>query len=988
MSVRLLMVFLCAAIIPVRAELGIRVLFGVTDKESAKWDGSVSVDRGRITRIDPWRFNNEDQILGENSWKVSTRPLMVRTAAEARPVVSNGVILWLSGEDESTEIKLKTAQGDFSLRLSDLPYGKFGHALGERVAVDRIPPASQVTSSLDEQDYPAAALAPNGDIWLAYLEFRHNPDHDKLRAPLTAAPKDFSGYTAPPGGDQVLVKRLSKSRWSEPIAMTPPGGDLYRPSIAIDGSGRPWVFWSSNEKGNFDLWARPIEKGAPGKVVRISDAPGSDVFAAAATDAGGRVWVAWQGWRQGRAAIFAATQRGNSFSAPAAVSNSPADEWNPAMAADSTGRVTVAWDSYRNGSFDIYARTATAPGAWGPEIAVVATAKYEAYPSIAYDTQGRLWMAYEEGPEGWGKDFGAYRSTGVSVYFARAVRLIGLDSSGRLIQPESDLGVALPGVAAMREDTAGRQSEAVGWEKPDVERASRREPNAHPLPPPEPRNTLPRLTVDASGRIWLAFRSSHPTLWNPIGTVWSEYVASFDGQAWTGPIYLFRSDNILDNRPALVSRRAGDLMVLGSSDYRREIQLLTKRGWDVSLIRTYGFPDPYNNDLYASELTLPPAPRPVPGRDLGPPPPPTLVSSAGPEQSAISKLRDYRVKAADGDLKLVRGEFHRHSEISYDGALDGTLLDQWRYILDAVGLDWVGCCDHDNGGAREYSWWTTQKLSDMFYTPGKFTPMFSYERSVAYPEGHRNVIFAQRGVRPLPRLPITKAEAGGPAPDTQMFYAYLKQFGGVTASHTSGTDMGTDWRNNDPDAEPIVEIYQGMRQNYEMPDAPRSNSEKDSIGGWRPKGFINLALERGYQFGFEASSDHVSTHMSYSIVLVADDRREAILESLRKRHVYAATDDILADVSSGSHLMGDVFSTAEAPELRVKLSGTAPFARVQVIKDNQYVYTTEPAAREVEFRWRDNAPQPGKTSYYYVRGEQQDGELVWASPFWITYTGK
>ena len=28
---------------------------------------------------------------------------------------------------------------------------------------------------------------------------------------------------------------------------------------------------------------------------------------------------------------------------------------------------------------------------------------------------------------------------------------------------------------------------------------------------------------------------------------------------------------------------------------------------------------------------------------------------------------------------------------------------------------------------------------------------------------------------------------------------------------------------------------------------------------------------------------------------------------------------------------------------------------------------------------------PGKTAYYYVRGEQEDGELVWASPMWITY---
>ena len=30
--------------------------------------------------------------------------------------------------------------------------------------------------------------------------------------------------------------------------------------------------------------------------------------------------------------------------------------------------------------------------------------------------------------------------------------------------------------------------------------------------------------------------------------------------------------------------------------------------------------------------------------------------------------------------------------------------------------------------------------------------MYTYERSVNYPDGHRNPVFAQRGVRPLPRL--------------------------------------------------------------------------------------------------------------------------------------------------------------------------------------------------------------------------------------------
>lgn len=195
-----LLLLLIAFAAPGTADVGIRILLGVTDKEAAKWDGSATVDRGRITRTDPWRFTKEDEILGVGSWKASTAPVMNRTAAEAKSVVENGVILWLSGEDETSNVSIATAQGNFSVRLADIPYGKFQHVLDGRVAVDRIPPSTQVTSSLEEQDYPAAAAAPNGDVWLAYLEFKHNPNHNKLRAPLTAAPKDFSAYTAAPGG--------------------------------------------------------------------------------------------------------------------------------------------------------------------------------------------------------------------------------------------------------------------------------------------------------------------------------------------------------------------------------------------------------------------------------------------------------------------------------------------------------------------------------------------------------------------------------------------------------------------------------------------------------------------------------------------------------------------------------------------------------------------------------------------------------------------
>jgi hypothetical protein len=109
------------------------------------------------------------------------------------------------------------------------------------------------------------------------------------------------------------------------------------------------------------------------------------------------------------------------------------------------------------------------------------------------------------------------------------------------------------------------------------------------------------------------------------------------------------------------------------------------------------------------------------------------------------------------------------------------------------------------------------------------------------------------------------------------------------------------------------------------------------------------------------------------------------MDAFRKRRVYGATENILADVRCGEHFMGEEFSTNAPPAISVKLAGTANFAKVHIVKDNQYVYSTEPNTKTVDFVWKDAAAQKGKTSFYYVRGEQADGELVWVSPMWITY---
>ena len=226
----------------------------------------------------------------------------------------------------------------------------------------------------------------------------------------------------------------------------------------------------------------------------------------------------------------------------------------------------------------------------------------------------------------------------------------------------------------------------------------------------------------------------------------------------------------------------------------------------------------------------------------------------------------------------------------------------------------------------------------------------------------------------MPRGDIKGTPEEG-TPDTKILYAYLKHFGGICASHTSGTNMGTDWRDNDPDVEPVVEIYQGHRHNYEHDGAPRSPTAETQIGGYQPAGFIWNALEKGYRLGFESSSDHVSTHMELRRrPRRSDTRARRSSTPSSKRHSYAATDNIILDVRSGDHLMGDEFETDKPPTLSIKATAPTPIAK-RARRPRQQVrsVTTEPGqARGGRSRYTDDDAKPGETHYYYVRVEQAD----------------
>jgi len=942
-------------------------------KAPTPWDGRLSVSAGSIRQIRLWQEDPRNRVEGDR-WTLTTRRVIPwnrqqrARGHDAMPLKDGAIVVELTDVTPDSELDFQTVQGDFSFALKEIEPGAKRSFLGGLVQVSRMANTAIILSAPTEDDYPAAALGPDGALYVAYTAFTHGKDFQKkLAVPEPLEGKDFDILAQPVGGDQVLLLRLDGDKWTAPGAVTPPHSDVYRTAIAVDGSGGVWVFWSANRDDNWDLYARRLHGNRWSKTMRLSTDPGPDTFPTATTDSSGNVWVAWQAFREGSSDILAAGQEGTTFSDPMLVADADANLWTPAVAASSDGRLAVAWDSYENGNYDVFGRVWSG-GSFGEKIVIANTPQAEMRPSATFDPAGRLWIAYEESPENWGKDWGALEQTGVALYQQRTVA-VRVWAESRLWRPAEDPAVAF-------QPAGGRQKLAV-----------------------------PRLTIDATGRVWLAVRSPRLGTRTNVGTAWFEHVAWYEGDRWSGEVVVPRTDNILDNRPALVPMPSGKVVMVGSTDGRFTtgsrlpqwfVKTLLKQGEKIKQKPLPSrWPDPVNNELMMAELSGPAGtPRPVRLEPAAPAETAAPSAEAVKEAAEVARARAARVTVGGKTLRLVRGEFHRHTEISSDGGGDGLLMDMWRYGMDVAALDWIGNGDHDNGGGRDYSWWIIQKTTHLFQVPGAFTPMYTYERSCSYPDGHRNVVFDRRGIRTLPRLQGGRGkamddlpqEAPRPhTPDTQMLYRYLAYFDGVCASHTSGTDMGTDWRDNDGKVEPIVEIYQGCRQSYEMPGAPRSNTADDSRGGWRPMGFVSLALKKGYRLGFQASSDHISTHISYCNVWVEEPTRKAILAAMKARHVYGATDNIIADVRCGEHFMGDEFSVDSRPSLRIRLIGTQPFAKVHVIKDGNYVHSASPGKKEVQFDWTDFAAKPGRTSYYYVRGEQEDGELVWVSPMWITY---
>ena len=787
-----------------------------------------------------------------------------------------------------------------------------------------------------EDDLPSIAAAPDGSVWLVWLAYSDRRD-------------------------EIAVRPWKDGEWGNMRYVPNTSGDVWLPQAGVDADGRLWVVWSQMLAGNWDIFARSYdeEQSAWGPMIRLTDNVLPDVYPRLAADGRGGLALVWQGFRGRHSNIYLKTfERAAGWSDTVQITGRPANDWEPAVAIDSSGTVWVAYDSYVNGNYDVFLTGVRDGEITVPELAVAATGRYEAKATVAVDRADRVWVAWESGGANWGKDTGYNirpRQPGVVIGANRGVNVAAY-AEGRLQAPVEQL-------QAVFDAGAGTPK----W------------------------TYHPHVFVDAKGNLHVVAKRLIRHRGESTGTrgYWEYWMTRYSGDSWTDAEPVPHSFGRSSTRISAASAQDGSLWLAWPTDNRT----------------TAYAHRPIRGEVWAGRL--------APAGDA---PAPTLeplaleaveIKEWHPNEAAdLDAMRGYRTTVHGRTVQIVRGDFHRHTELSWDGGggNDGNLQEFYRYMIDAAAMDFGASTDHQ-GGSYDYWWWYSQKMTDMHHLPGVYTSIFGYERSATQPNGHRNIFFADRSGQVTPffmrgttryalgRNPIGDMPAVGSGDlvrdDTKHLYEDVRRMGGIAISHTSGTRMGTDWRDNDPEIEPVVEIMQGARTNYEYVGAPlsaRSGDPQDAPGGYQPIGMVRNAWNKGYRLGTTVSSDHGSTHYSYTMVYADRVTRQGILDAIRRRHTYGATDNILLDVRMGGNFMGDEFHTAAPVPMTVKVRGTTDLARVTVFRGERLLYVHEPEGQEALFEYLDQGASAGMgLQYYYVRVEQSDGNVAWGSPIWVNY---
>jgi len=360
--------------------------------------------------------------------------------------------------------------------------------------------------------------------------------------------------------------------------------------------------------------------------------------------------------------------------------------------------------------------------------------------------------------------------------------------------------------------------------------------------------------------------------------------------------------------------------------------------------------------------------------------------------------------------QLYYGELHTHLGENPDDVTIRNWVD--RFYLRArhdQGLSIGAVSDHDWPAMTITKFVVQQAIVKVLNDPGNFVAYSGFEWSGSGPVrkayGDRTVVFAN-DYTPIARITDEVGDQPAKLHDT------LRKYGGIDWPHHVGSSWAImDWSSLETDVEPVVEITSnhGVYETYDparaiagwtkTPIADRTapigpndlqagKTEIRPAIGQNDRTSLQYGLSTGKQFAFVGSSDSHSGISGYETgmlgVYAKELTRESVIEAWQAKRVFAVRGGqrIGLDYRIGDTFMGGE-TKADQPRLKVTVEGTAPITRVEVVRNNEYVYTQDGnGSATLSFDYLDAKPPAGK-SYYYLRVFQEGDVWAWASPIWV-----
>ena len=404
-------------------DFSVLVKVGLKDTEPTDWSGKVTLDGGTIADVTGWRLTGKDEVGADGTWSLTTDAVPQTKKPQTTP---GGIIV--SGDAQAGAL-LHLTVGDvtWDVALSGLAFGAPSVHDSRKFSAQLAPRYHVLSGETGEDDYPAACALPDGGIFAVWQSF--DGTEDKL---LWATMEDGAWSKAQP------IPRLT--------------GDLYQPKCAADSSGAVLVTCPRFVNDTYTLQAVRLTGGKWSKPTGISTGAGHSFNQAMSADTAGNVYCAWQQYQGASSDILLAVCNDGKWDKPQVVADSPGNEWSPCLASGAAG-TWVAWDTYMNGSYDIYA----APIVDGePEdaVAIAASPRFEAKASVACDDAGRVWIAWQDAGENWGKDTGytvPKDQPNQALYRERNVKVACIEAGQLKAAPAFDI-VTPDGQSGMKEE--------------------------------------------------------------------------------------------------------------------------------------------------------------------------------------------------------------------------------------------------------------------------------------------------------------------------------------------------------------------------------------------------------------------------------------------------------------------------------------------------------------------------------------------------------